>query len=324
MMMANLKVGPTRTLVGGMRILVKTLTGKEVVVWGHSSETIEMLKIQVQDMEYIPIDQQRMVFAGKQLEDTQTLADYNIQKESVIYLILRLRGGGGALPEQTPVMSFGAGGTIKQSINEDRNSPRIWDIGRAKVFNVQVLNAALFEGITKMMAPATPVDINAYTAAGLPFFDIFNEVPTNVHGSDAFQNVKTVSEMDQTLDEGPSSTYSPGVHVPSCRCKCQKNMWDCVYVPQIYVFSWTTLMAHWFTCSIRPCNHAVCSGCAAYGSCTRCPVCERAVTRVVGIAAPMGAPGTELIPKLPVVLLDMQKVNGGREEFVSIVRPLGL
>ncbi|KAJ8589451.1 ubiquitin-domain-containing protein, partial [Rhizopogon salebrosus TDB-379] len=77
------------------------LTGKEVVVWGHSSETIEMLKIQVQDTEYIPIDQQRMVFAGKQLEDTQTLADYNIQKESVIYLILRLRGGGEALPEQT-------------------------------------------------------------------------------------------------------------------------------------------------------------------------------------------------------------------------------
>jgi hypothetical protein len=323
MTMANLKAAPTSTRVGGMRIFVLTLTGKKIVVQAHSSETIDMLKIQIQDAEGLPVGLQRIVFAGKQLEDTQTLADCNIQEESVVHVILRLRGGG-VLPEQTPVMSFGAGGTINQSINEDRNSPRIWDIGRAKVFNVQVLNAALFEDITKMMAPATPVDINVYTAAGLPFFDIFNEVPTNVHGSDAFQNVKTVSEMDQTLDEGPSSTYSPGVHVPSCRCKCRKNMWDCVYVPQIYVFSWTTLMAHWFTCSIRPCNHAVCSGCAAYGSCTRCPVCERAVTRVVGIAAPMGAPGTELIPKLPVVLLDMQKVNDGREEFVSIVRPLGL
>jgi hypothetical protein len=235
MTMTNLKVGPTRSLVGGMRILVKTRTGKEVVVWGHSSETIEMLKIQVQDKEGTPIDQQEMIFAGRRLEDTKTLADYNIQKKSVIHLrtpMMRFRLGA-SLSEPTPVMSFGAGGTIKQSINEDRNSPRIWDIGRAKMFNVQVLNAALFEDITKMMAPPTPVDINAYAAAGLPFFDIFNEVPTNVHGSDAFQSVKTISEMDQTLDEGPSSTYLQGVHVPLRRCECQKNMWDCVYVSQI-------------------------------------------------------------------------------------------
>jgi hypothetical protein len=253
MTMINLKVVPTRTLVGGMNIFVKTLRGKTITVSGHSSETIEMLKIQVRDKEGIPIDQQDMTFAGRRLEDTKTLADYNIQKESVIHLVPRFRVGGmrfrvgATLSEPTPVMSFGAGGTIKQSINEDRNSPRIWDIGRAKIFNVQVLNAVLFEDITKMMAPPTPIDINAYTAAGLPFFDIFNEVPTNVHGSDAFQNVKTVSEMDQTLDEGPSSTYSPGMHVPLRRCECQKNMWDCVYVSQIYVFSWTKLMAHWFT-----------------------------------------------------------------------------
>jgi hypothetical protein len=73
-------------------------------------------------------------------------------------------------------------------------------------------------------------------------------------------------------------------------------------------------------CSIRPCNHAVCLECASYGSCTRCPVCKKSVTKVVGIAAPMGAPGMELIPKLPVVLLDITQVDDGREKFVSIVR----
>jgi len=83
----------THKLLGGTMIKVKTLTGKEIEIDIEPTDTIERIKERVEEKEGIPPVQQRLIFAGKQMNDEKTAKDYNIEGGSVLHLVLALRGG---------------------------------------------------------------------------------------------------------------------------------------------------------------------------------------------------------------------------------------
>ncbi|CAN0043142.1 unnamed protein product, partial [Heterosigma akashiwo] len=228
-------------------ILVKTLTRKTLKFPFDKCLTLEGLQARICAKEGIPPDQQRLLFAGRELREDEILGDCGIQSGSTLFLVLRLRGGSEGVEEGFEgQMALAAGGTMKQKLYPDPYGPRHWDLARAEKLNVFVLDATVLPNLG-LPAPSTPVDAEAYQRHGLPWFDLYDEGGAALGPSPALAGWQSVAKLDGEMNaeaagEVAEQAKSAGVLYGQC----------------------AVCMAAGCNVRLAPCAHLLCTPCALH------------------------------------------------------------
>ncbi|KIP10611.1 hypothetical protein PHLGIDRAFT_115368 [Phlebiopsis gigantea 11061_1 CR5-6] len=206
----------------GMTIFIKTLTGSVFVLLVKSEDTIESVKRQIEETVGLPTDQQRLIFAGRQLEDGHTLLECNIGVGATLHLVLRLRGG------YTPdgrALGLGAGGKIEQKIVRDRIPTAAYNTaGGGARLHVTIVAPAVLAALTGLPPLATPISVRTYAQAGIPWFALYDE------GTPAANN-SVQGALARRRDAAPERHAC-------CYCSCTASY------------------------ELRPCGHLLCEDCA--------------------------------------------------------------